>query len=270
MSVLVTSNIHQEISGLPYGEQPLYEVSPVLNILEETNIPHSLLDGQKYDFDSWVERIKSSNNKIVVVVLNEPYIQCLSRLKQVLEEVTIVVCTPDESLINTLVFDYGLDYVCFDLNGLPDLLKTASNAFAPFYDHVKGIAYKNGLGELSKNEVSGLPEVSDVVNEQVLKNYSNTEFENILTDFTSFKSGHEYDAFYLKLPSSKKAVKTLKKIIEEHEIGDNLFVYPSCDLKEDKAFYKDMSSLIEMSLALKTAGFFRRFSLKRKLGKLFS
>ena len=271
MSVLVTSNIHKHQAGLPYGKQPLFEVSPVLNVLEIVGLPHQFFDGQDKTEEEYISYLKASPSKIIVIQLNEPFIQVLQKLKKELEEKTIVVCTPDESLIQVLVFDYGIDYVCFDLNGLPDLIQTANNAFAPFYDHVKGIAYKNGLGELSKNEKSGLDDVSSENHPSVLDGYSNSvsDLQNVLTDFTQYKTSKEYDAFHLKVPSSKKAVRTLSKIIEEKEIVNNLSVYPSCDIEEDKKFFTDMALLIELSVAKKSAGFFKRFGLNRKLGKLF-
>lgn len=272
MSVLVTSSIHKHSSGLPFGKQPLIEVSPVLNVLTSAGLPCLFLDGQEKTEEQYIAYLKESPSKIIVIQLDEPFIQVLRMLKPQMEDKTIVVCTADESLIQTLIFEYRIDYVCFDLNGLPDLIQTASNAFAPFYDHVNGVAYKNGLGELSKNVVSNLPQPPLETPDVVLNGYSKSlsSFENPLLDFTHYKSNNNYDAFFLKVPSSKKAVRVLAKVIEENKIEGNLFVYPSCDVEEDKKFFKDMALFIGLCIDKKTAGFFKRFIINRKLGKLFS
>ena len=270
MSVLVTSNIHKHETGFPYGTQPLYELSPVLNALEAQKVPFDFFDSQAKSEDEWFSHIGSTQSKIVVIQLNEPYIQFLSRVKLKLADKTIIVCTEDQSLIQVLVFDYEIDYVCFDLNGLPELISTASNAFAPFYDHIKGIAYKNGLGELTNTGVSGLDKVSAETNDKLVASYDQpiSQYENALTDFISYKSTKEYDAFYLKLPSSKKAMKIVRKIIEENEIDNNLFVYPSCDVNEDKKFYTRMGLMIDLLIQKQSAGFFKRIGINRKLNKL--
>lgn len=290
MSVLVTSNIVKHATGLPFQPLPLLDLVETTSFLKQNKLGFDVLDGQKITKEQWVEEISAKSPKILLVVLNEPYLQLLKGLKDKLgEEITVVVVTESEELINTLIFDYGLDYVYFDKNktGLGELLPALVNPFAMFYDHILGLAYKNGLGELTKTDTLKISSDFHLVLTKGVTNghksaylpfgvtIENTDTDiinasdkNVLTDFVKYDSKVQYDVFYLKIPASKKIKRFIGKLIEEQDNLDELHIYPSCDILEDKKFYSGISSVLELAQEVKKAGWFKRIFLKMKLNKL--
>ena len=290
MSILVTSNIVSNTSGLPFQPLPMVDLIETTSFLKHSNLGFDVLDGQKNNLEEWIQEIVTKSPKILLLVLSEPYLQLLKEVKSKLpEEIIVVVVTESEELIDTLIFEYGLDYVYFDKNktGLVELLPALVNPFAMFYDHILGIAYKNGLGELTKTTKSVEPSVfHSVFTKGVTKGHKsvylpfgttlenvdidilNTSDKNVLTEFVEYDSTIQYEAFFLKLPASKKVKRFIGKLIDEQHNLDDLHIYPSCDVIEDKKFYSKIFSILELHKEVRKAGWFKRIFLKMKLNKL--
>jgi len=270
MSVLITSNIVKHSSGFPIGGYPMLQLSPLCNAMEYAKIPYVTLYGQESSRDNWVKSIQDTNHKIVLIGLDVPFLHSLKEIKADLTDRQIIVFTEDQELIDVLINDYEVDYVCFGLAGLLELIRTAIQPFSPFFDHVPCIAYKNGLGEITKTDFKESQEDFSGVNTNLFQGHAPEiqAYENVLTELFQYKSDENYDAYCLKIPSSKKALKQLGKIIDENSIHDNLFLFPSCDVEEDKSIYHKMHSFIEYKLELKNASLFRKWKLNRLISKL--
>lgn len=290
MNVLLTSNTVKQSSGFPYAPLPLIDLVEMASFFKHSKIGYDVLDGQKLSVEDWERELCTKESKILIVVLDEAYIQNINGLKAKLSDNTnLVVVTENEDLIDLLIFEYGVDYVYFDKNkgGMRDLCSALMNPFSVFYDHILGVAFKNGLGKLTKTDKLDInsdfplvitksltngydtvyvPETCEL-EEESLKRINSLE-ANILTDFTKYDSKAQYDGFYLKLPASKKAKKMIVKLVEEQNNIDKLHVYSSCDVIEDNKFYTMMYQLLDLSIKVKKAGFFKRILLSFKLNKI--
>lgn len=292
MSIVLTSNIHLHASQLPFGALPLTQLVVPHVVLTEGGLTPVLIDGQNLNYDSWVSQIKSCHPKIVVLAVDDAFLLSIKRLKEDLGSVSVVVCTQETDLTETLIFDYDIDFICFDTDYLclPDLIRTMNHAFAPFYDHISGIAYKNGAGELTKTDIQSMSQSRTwEVPKELLKGYDVVlmpkglvlltdsqikvigENELVLQDLSSYQSSVQYDRFLLRIPSSKKALKTLKRILEDQKPKLNtLHIYPSCDLEEDLVYYARMGEAIHIYFQMKHSSWIKRMLLSRKLKNLLN
>lgn len=290
MSVVLTSSIHLHASQLPFGALPLTDLAIPYGVLSSGGLKPLLVDGQSLSYNDWVAKLKSGHPKVVVLVLDDAFLLSIKSLKKDLGDVVLVVCTHQQDLLSPLVFDFEIDFVCFDTGyaSLPDLIRTIQNAFAPFYDHISGIAYKNGAGTLTKTEITSKPQPGPwVIPEELLKGYGQVllgsglelplgsevqiiqETSAVLKDWTAYQNSVVYDRFVLRLSSSKQALQTLRDLLETQQPKKEvLHVYPSCDLAEDQAYYHRIGEALQVHVELKESSFIKRFLLRRKLKNL--
>ena len=210
-------------------------------------------------------------------------------MKTSFEKVTLVAVCCNKDLTNTLVFDYGIDYMFWSENYafLSQLVEAVISPFTMFYDHIAGISYKNGLGELTKTNAPEIkPELVKIFSLYCLDHtnvylpfgyqidaehsieITNGAEMNVLTDLDKFKTDEVYTSYYLNVAANKKSSTKLLNIIESPNFCGNLTVYPSCDIKDDKLFYTNLSKGVGLAQEIKRSGFLKRFLLKFKLNKL--
>lgn len=289
MSVLLSSTIHKHECGFPINPVVNTRLAEIASVLAKQNIYTSVFDGQSLSKEEWIDGLKSKQAKIILIEVDLAYFQVLKSLKSVFEKETIVAVCKDPDLINTIIFEYGIDYVYFSENfeGLFQLLQSLSNPFSMFYDHISGIAYKNGLGELTKTLQLDTKSELITLNSDFIPTKSklylpfgyqidtkkevdiiNGADHKVLIDFLSYKKEVNYDSFFLKIPASKKALNKLLYIIENQYVIKNFIVYPSCDVFDDFQMYSLIAKATNLALEKKKAGFFKRILLNIKLNKL--
>jgi len=292
MSILLTSNIFKDESGFPFQPLPHTGCGSIATLLEQKGVGYEYYDGQGVDKEAYLNHLANTSAENIILILSEPYIQYLGEIKERCGEKNIVCCTNDESLIETIVFKYNIDFVIFGTGyaGLFDLIKTFYNKFNLFYDHIAGIAYKNGSGELTKTVAGSDLSERGVIPSAIYDQYERIVVANVakdlpeeigekiiidrskqsvFTDFTKYKKvKSSADFFYLYLPASKKAIKTLIRIIEDvDDVENKLSIYPSCDVIEDKEFYVKMNECLELALKKKKSKFLTKIFTGRKLNK---
>lgn len=289
MSVLLTSNIVKTSFGFPLNPICILPLVEIASSLHENNVGVDFFDAQKLSLQEWVKQIKLKEVKVVLIQVDEAYLQNLKELKQELGKTIIVAVLSNQDLIDTLVFNYGIDYVYYSENysDMALMLQTLISPFAMFYDHIPSIAYKNGLGELTKTPL-GLKKGDLVkINSKFTQDYQkinmpfayhidatykvdilNGADTDLMTDFLKFKNGNETTVAHLGLPASKKALSSMIALLENGVKIENISVYPTCDVVEDVKMYTNIASAINLASEIKKSGFFKRFLLKLKLNKL--
>jgi hypothetical protein len=291
MSVLVTTNCIKDQSGFPFNPLFPIEIAEIASLLHQNGVAVDTFNGQSMDYEAWKTKILKLQPKILILNIQESHIQLFKSLKSELNSTKIVAISKNSDLINSFIFDYGFDYVYYSKNlaGLPLLIKTMSQTFSPFYDHISGIAYKNGMGEITKtNEPNELLEKVEISNlflpkdenyflPEHLKSTENTDNQvinsgenKVLTDFLGFKKGQNYDSAFLQIPASKKALEKVLEIIENINDSKNIHIYPSCDLVDDRKIYSKMGTAIAVSIEMKNSNFLKKFFLSLKLNNLRS
>ena len=289
MSILISSSIHKHACGLPIAPISNTAMIEIASVLAKNQMEVETLDAQDKPYEQWVKEMKRKQPKMLIIQVDVAYVQSLKTLKTNFEKQTLVAVCSDKELIETLVFDYGIDYVFYSENyaSLVQLIQSLNNPFSPFYDHIPGIAYKNGLGELTKTVEPELKNEMFTINSDFVLDYEkiylpfgyqidaknqvdilNGAEQKVLTDFLKYKDVQAYDAFYLKIPASKKALNKIIQIIEKQDIKDNFHVYPSCDVVDDLKIYQQIVQAVALALEIKKAGFFKRIFLNIKLNKL--
>jgi hypothetical protein len=289
MSIVVTSNIVQSECGFPINPITNLKLAEMASVLKFTRVPFEFLDAQKMTSEEWVKTLLKKDAKLIIIQCDEAFLQELKTLKASFEKTTLVAVVSNQDLTNTLIFDYGIDYVYWSENYtfLSQLAEAVISPFTLFYDHVPCISYKNGLGELTKTEATEpKPELVkiyslfclDHINVYLPFGYQidaehSIEITNgaemkVLTDLDKFDANETYTSYLLKVPANKKASAKILSIIESPNYVGNLSLYPSCDIKDDKVFYTNLSKGVVLAQQIKTSGFIKRFLLKLKLNKL--
>ncbi len=132
----------------------------------------------------WLSEVKRLAPKVIVLLAqtdNTEFLRSLMEEVKVFKEenkveLVVVAVNEIESLIET-----GADFVVHDnyCGSIYNLLSALSSPFNMFYDHLKGIAFKNGAGSISKTPVEDqkVPgNMYEYFDRQLVSNYLKTAY----------------------------------------------------------------------------------------------
>jgi hypothetical protein len=289
MSILITTNITSTRYGFPINPVGSLEIVALASALASSNIGSDCFDQQDFSKEKWLEQLVRKRPKLLIVYVNEAYLTNLPLIKANLPDTKIVLVCKNQQLINTFIFEYQLDYVVWSENykAVAKLVGALNNPFSPFYDHVEGIAYKNGAGTLTKTEVLSQEAGITVLN----SNYCNPDLayylpiayqfdgtksiklinpidSKVITDLWNVRAKDEITSAYIKVPASKKALKEIMYLCEKVSDFSSLHIYPSCDVVEDEAFYQKMAKVAPLFASLKNANWLKKIVINFKIGRV--
>lgn len=288
MSILLTTNVIKSESGFPIGPIAIVPHVEIASVFKFCKIPFDFIDNQTKQRSEWLNELQKRDPKVLVIYCDEAYIQELKTIKEQFSTTTIIAVFDKQECINNLVFDYGIDYVFWGTNYayLAQLVQAIISPFTVFYDHIPAIAYKNGLGELTKTQYEEIkPELVKVYSvfclehKKVLLPFGyqidadhsvdilNGAGANVLTDLDAFDPNINYTSYVLRVAANKKVKLKLIDLIQNKNFVGNLTIYPSCDIFEDTIMYQKIAKAVSLASEINKSGFFMRLLLKIRLNK---
>lgn len=137
---------------------PPLELLPISTFLSRSNLENQILDTTFLTKEEFFHTLKSQKPHFIVyyvtVETEEFLLECLEKKKDFPYKIDFLICGKNIEHKSKFYLEKGADTVIYDTieEPLTDLIHSLSLPMNPFIGHINGIAYKNGLDEITKTE----------------------------------------------------------------------------------------------------------------------
>lgn len=137
---------------------PPLDLLPISTFLAKSNLENQILDTTFLTKDEFYHTINAQKPTFLVYYVTQEteafLLECLAKKKEFSHRIEFIICGRNISSKTDFYLQQGADVVVCDTieEPLTDLLHSMSLPMNPFIGHINGIAYKNGLGEVTKTE----------------------------------------------------------------------------------------------------------------------
>ncbi len=138
--------------------RPPLELLPISTFLAKSNLENQILDTTFMTKDEFFHTLHAQKPTFLVYYVTKEteafLLECLEKKKDFEHRIEFIICGKNIEAKAESFLQKGADVIIYDTieEPLTDLLHTMTLPMNPFIGHINGIAYKNGLDEISKTD----------------------------------------------------------------------------------------------------------------------